>query len=400
MTKDQTSLLLIATDEELNDTVGKALAGQSDIAFSTEPSRISDLNGKGVRLAAHHDILVFEIDPDEEAEMEALDTLSRVNNSNGLVLSVTKEDLPLSKVRALSKHGVDDVLPLNALHDELSEQVNLWRQRRDAQLPAVWTGYRELGKVITVAQARGGIGSTTIAVNLADELAGPRKFGKRVDPKKVVIADFDFQFGTVCDQLDGDTHDGLLQMAMDGTVPTAADVREYLVEMPNGISALPAPPRFGPLDALRPDQVEAVVTELRNNFDYVVVDLPRALVPWIDPVLDFTDRLVLVTDVTVPSIRAAKKLSDFFLTDHPTLKFDIVVNHEKKPRFLSAKHKAAIKLMERRFDHWIPDNSRTAREALDRGKPIAEVAPRSDISKAIRLLAQDTIKSTQNGEES
>ncbi len=141
------------------------------------------------------------------------------------------------------------------------------------------------------------------------------------------------------------------------------------------------------------------MTELRNNFDYVVVDLPRALVPWIDPVLDLSDLMILVTDVTVPSIRAAKKLSDFFLTDHPTLKFDIVVNHEKKPRFLSSNHKAAIKLMERRFDHWIPDNARTAREALDRGKPLAEVAPRSDMSKAIRQLAQDTIKSFEQGED-
>ncbi len=399
MTKEMASLLLITTDTDVSETVNNALKATPNIDLSTETSKISELNGKGVRLAAHHDILVFQIDPDEEAEIAALDGLTKANNAHGLVLAVTKEDLPLSKVRTLSKHGVDDILPLSALQEELGEQVEAWKKRREAQLPAVWTGYREEGKIISVAQARGGIGSTTLAVNLADELAGARRFGKRQDAKKVVIADFDFQFGTVADQMDGDTHDGLLQMAMDGIVPSAADVREYLVEMDNGISVLPAPPRFGPLDALRSDQIAAILTELRNNFDYVVVDLPRALVPWIDPVLEMTNRMMVVTDVSVPSIRATKKLTDFFLTDHPNMKFDVVVNHEKKPMFLTTKHKAAVQLMERGFDHWIPDSARTARDALDRGKTIAEVAPRSDLSKAIRLLAQDTIKALREGDK-
>ena len=64
---------------------------------------------------------------------------------------------------------------------------------------------------------------------------------------------------------------------------------------------------FNYFEALKPEHVESLISILKERFDYVVLDLPRALVDWLAPLLDATDRMLLVTDSAVPSIRQARR---------------------------------------------------------------------------------------------
>ena len=71
------------------------------------------------------------------------------------------------------------------------------------------------------------------------------------------------------------------------------------------------------MNALQPSQIGSILDVLKKSHDYVVVDMPSALVDWIDPILSRADKLLLMTDVTVPSIRSTRKLIDFYLAEHP-----------------------------------------------------------------------------------
>jgi pilus assembly protein CpaE len=179
-------------------------------------------------------------------------------------------------------------------------------------------------------------------------------------------------------------------MAMDGTMPDAAFVEAAIVTSEDGLSILTAPSRYGPLNALKSAQVAALLDTLRKSHDYIIVDLPPALVEWIEPVLARSDRLMLATDVTVPSVRATRKLMDFFLAEHPDLAIQLVAVHEKKPLILGSHHRAAMELLERGFDYWLPTDKRAARDALDRGKPLMSVSPRSALAKAVAKVALAT----------
>lgn len=396
MTTSRTSLLLISDEEALSSSVMDALSGVADIRITHESSSVAKLNGSASRIASEHDVVVFKVNPNDPEELTAIRDMAQRRAMNAMFFALTEDDLPLSKVRELSRCGVDDVLPRDALAEELGAQIANWRLRQNAMLPAIWTGERHEGKIITVAQARGGVGSTTVAVNLADQLRMPKGRFKKANTNKVAIVDLDFQFGTVSVLLDVPANDGLMQLAIEGFLPKRDYLEQCITTIDSGLAVLTAPSRFGPLESLTVDQVDTILETLKTMYDYVIIDLPRALVQWLDPVLRRSDELLLVTDVTVPSVNASRRLMDFFLSENPALDIDVIVNFERKPMFLSSHHREAEKILQRSLKHWIPRNDRTARETLDRGKPLSVIAPRSDVAKSMRGLAVDvTRKLTQ-----
>ena len=115
-----------------------------------------------------------------------------------------------------------------------------------------------------------------------------------------------------------------------------------------------APSNFAPLDSLRPEQVAAVLDTLRQSHDFVVVDLPRALVGWIEPIVEHADELMVVTDISVASIRHCRRLIDFFTQDNPALPVEVIVNHQRRPFIQSQLHREAARALERKLDHWLP----------------------------------------------
>ena len=102
--------------------------------------------------------------------------------------------------------------------------------------------------------------------------------------------------------------------------------------------------------------------------------------------------MILVTDTTVPAIRSAKRLIEFYKSENPTLNVQVVINHEKKPLVQAHHHKEAAKALDGKFEHWLPQDEKAARTAVDFGKPLSAVAASSNLNKAIHALAKSTMK--------
>lgn len=385
------SILLISSDEKITASVGDALEQIEDARVSRQGSSVAKLNGAAVQMAADFDVVIFATDPSNTADLTAIEVLTDQRKPGTVYLALTDGDLPLSKVRALSRAGVDDVLPYPASNDDIVDQVNQWIEKKRAALEEKYAGNMTAGRLIAVAQARGGIGSTTVSVNLADQLLERKGTFKKEAANKVVIVDLDLQFGTVGDFLDIDEQEGLLQLAVENFLPDVQWVEQSLVRLPSGLAVLAAPQKFAPLDSLQPEQVAALISTLKTMFDYVVVDLPRALVGWIEPVLEQTDKLYIVMDMTVPSVRASRRLMDFVRADNTQINVELVVNREKKPMMYRDHHREAAKALDVKFNHWIGDDPKAAREAVDFGKPLSEVSGRSELAKGIAALAKSTL---------
>lgn len=389
MTDQNTPVLLISKDASLHDTLDDCL---KDLTFdlTTRKETVTSLNGTGHPLAASHDIVVFDAEAMLNEAPEAIQELCANRASGGLMIALANNDLPLSKQRELKKLGADEVLPRESISEELLPQIQSWKERQSASIPVLWAGQATEGKIISVAQARGGVGASTFAVNLADSLMDKKSFRKKRGGTEVVIVDLDFQFGSIAAQLDVPESDALWRMAMEGTMPDAAFVEQAMTKTDKGLSIITAPARYGPLEAIQPDQVARLLDVLRKTHDYIIIDLPHALVTWLDPVLARTDKLMLTTDVAVPSVRATRKLMDFFLAEHPDLEIELVALQEKKPLVLGSHHRAAMELLDRKFDHWVPADKRAADDALNSGKPLSDVSPRSSLAKAVSKIATGT----------
>ncbi len=381
------SVLLITPDASVSDAIGSALAGLDGVNVRTEPTTLAGLNGKAAYLARDRDIIIFEASDDEDADLEAIKALKANHLAGGMLLALADSSITLSRVRALNRAGVDEVLPKPVVGQEIGSRVERMFTKAEAKSSAP----EARGRIIAVAQARGGVGATTVAVNLAYELVGKSGFLKKKVFRSVALVDLDVQFGSVGTLLDLDEQNALHQMAIEGTVPDATFLKQIMTVLPNGMSVLAAPSKFMPLDSLQPRQVEAILDTLRQVNDVVVVDLPHALGSWMEPVLGRADELIIVSDTSVPSIRHCRRLIDFVTADNPGLTVRVVINHEKKRVLFGAgAQKEMQKALNRKLEHWLPHDPRAARASADRGKPLAVLAPRSALGKAIARLARQT----------
>lgn len=390
MTKTRRSILVISPDTGITGSIRAVMAAHPNYLVETQPTTLAQMNGSAVKIASKYDMVLFQTTGGDEADLATIRALAEGQAKGTTLVALADSNITLAQAMALNRAGVRDVLPMAEMTAEFGEQIARLGQHQ-AMPAAVASGKN--GHIIAVAQSRGGVGSTTVAVNLADQLLGGRgNFLRRNAKNKVAIVDFDLQFGTVGSYLDVEEQDTLLQLAQEGTVPDANFLRQSMVSLANGLDVLAAPSKFAPLDSLRSEQVAAILDSLRQSHDYVVVDLPRALVGWIEPILQRADEVILVTDISVSSVRHCRRLIDFFTADNLALPIQVVVNHERRPLLASSLHREAEKALERKFEHWLPHDAKAADNAADRGKPLSASAPRAPLTKAFAKLATATIK--------
>ena len=273
MTGTGKSILLISPDAALSEAIKGALSGVTGVNMRTEVSTLAGLNGKASQLAVDKDLIIFETSSDEDGDIEAIRALSRSRRVGTKLLALADDGMTLARIRALNTAGVDEVLPSPTTGNGVANReisTRLHRLSRETGTALVVLP-PHTGRIIAVAQARGGVGATTVAVNLAHELVGRAGFLKKKLPNSVALVDLDLQFGSVGAMLDLSEQDELHQLALDGTIPDAAFLARAMVKLPNGMSVLAAPSKFMPLDSLQPEQITALLDLLRRENDFVVV---------------------------------------------------------------------------------------------------------------------------------
>ncbi len=339
-----------------------------------------------------HDLVILDVNPDDVAEMaQTKGLLADRQVSDIRYLAIASAELPLVRARELIQAGIDEVLPSGYSDDELRDAVQQRLFARTERLLLGAAQQRTAGKrgsVIAVSAARGGAGASSVAVNLAALLLNRQGLFRPAPGKKVVIVDLDLQFGTLGSMLDVEDNGAMMQIIRSGVIPDSVMIRTIVAHHPSGLDVVPAPAEAVPLEALRGDQISALVEVLRQDYDYVVIDLPRALVIWLEPLLSRTDRVLMVTDTSVPSIRQCRRLMDIYREDNIGLNIDIVVNGESRPLIRSSHHKEAAILLERPLNHWLPRDDRAMRLSADRGVPLVTLSKRSKLAAAYRATAQ------------
>lgn len=252
-------------------------------------------------------------------------------------------------------------------------------------LPVKWSP--PTSQLILVGKSRGGAGATSVAVNLALELLNARRRLRGKRTRRVALVDLDVQFGNVGSFLDLEDRGGMLELLRLKSEPDAQAVRNSMLQHPSGLRVLAAPSSAIPLEALDIERIELVLTALMSENDYVVVDLPPALVGWLEPLLARATRLLMVSDLSVPSIACARRIIGMMKEDNHDLSVDIVLSREKKPLIPHKIHRQASAALGRPLSHWLPDEPKLSRLALDRGEPLAMFAPRCPWTKAVRQIA-------------
>ena len=334
-------------------------------------------------------VVVVDLDAGQAAEMAGLARLTARTNGRPPVIAVT-QTFDANLARILLQMRVADFLVKPV------QPIDLVRACAQASKAPTGGGETTEAKIYTFLPAVGGAGVTTLAVQAAMMLLNAR--GPRAKTSTCLV-DLDFQHGAVADYLDLEPRLNLAEIE-----PRPDRLDRQLLEImlsyhDSGLAVVAAPNRPAEMRSFDPDVVTRLLDLVSSHFEYVVFDMPRTWFSWTDSVLLGSNRLLIVSEATVPGLRQAKQLVAAIkerLGEGP--KAEVVINRFQQRMFSSG---LALKDIEQTigeaFCSAIPNDYQLVREAIDRGVPLDDVKPGNKITAELKKLVLAQASKTPDG---
>jgi len=359
------------------DGLRATLDGLSAANFEAEVGDLAAVAGELTRDSGP-DVLFVDLALDDPQQIDLLARVIRDRKSDMAVIA-TAEHADLDGIRRLMRIGVTDFVPQpfaavdvrNALESAVSGLAR-----------AGGSGGGR-GQVVTFIRSCGGVGSTTLAVQTAIEMAGRGK-----DRHSVALLDLDVQYGNA--GLSLDIPSGGMPLILESPDRLDSDfLQASMARHESGVEILAAPDEIVPLNALGPETVTRLVALARDSYERVVCDLPHAWTGWTAGILRASDHVVLVTELSVTALQRSRRLLDLMeRQDLAHVPVNIVANHVTAGWGWASRRKEAEKALGHPFDFIVREDRKTAREARDRGVPLRAVSTNSSIIKDVRTMAE------------
>lgn len=234
-----------------------------------------------------------------------------------------------------------------------------------------------MSKVITVFGAKGGIGKTTIAVNLAAKLAE--------NNKKVALLDFDIEFGEISVYLNLDVKDTLAELITEKSEFDIDTIRSYMNFHSSGVHVLCAPKSPEYSEGINANQIEKLMNILRTYYDYVIIDTPASFNDITLTAIEGSVMVVFVTGFDISILRNSKLSMNLLEGLQQKEKIKIVVNRDVEG-YITAKD--VERILGKNIWCRIPSDYNTAVSALNKGIPIVIGSPKTRISFALDELSK------------
>jgi pilus assembly protein CpaE len=313
---------------------------------------------------------------DLEAAAALADTLRVTRPTISVILIRRRVDTSvLAEALRSGMREVVDERDLTGLGAAVSRAEQVWRALTgSSDTPSA--GSR--GKVVTVFSPKGGVGKTTLAVNLAVALA-------QNGGRKVCLVDLDLAFGDIAITLQlfpaRTIADAVhLQSGLDFPV-----LEPLLTDYQDGLCTLVAPVQPDAKDNIPASLVGRILSLLKHNFDFVVVDTAPAFDEFVLQAFDETDEMLLVTTLDVPTLKNVKvAVETLDLLNFPKPKRHLVLNRADDKVGLSADQVEST--LDMRIAASLPTSSQVA-HATNSGEPILLAAPKHQVSQALNKLA-------------
>jgi pilus assembly protein CpaE len=340
--------------------------------------------------AENMEFIALAMDDADEENMPLLTDIIVQAKRRGLKVILIAEDVTPSALHSLLRQGADEFVPYPLPEGELAEAIE--RIRTPAPAPeaantsTLTSGAQKDGAVIVVHGLAGGTGATTMAVNLAWELANVQPTGG----PSVCLLDLDLQFGSVSTFLDLPRREIVYEMLSDTEGMDEEIFGQALLNYEDKLQVLTAPSDMLPLDLLTSEDIGRVLDIARNQFDYVIIDMPSTLVQWSEVVLTSAHIYFAMLELDMRSAQNTLRFKRALQSeDLPIEKLRYVMN--RAPKFTDISAKGRVKRMAESLaisiDIQLPDGGKPITQANDHGKPLATSAPKSPLRKEIAKLA-------------
>jgi pilus assembly protein CpaE len=316
------------------------------------------------------DVLVAHLDPGPELMLPLVGEVAAANPQVAVfaVSQSTEGSLILQAMRL----GIKEFFPRPIDPETLEEAVGkIASNRKD---------FGHHGKLITVTGTSGGVGATTIATNLAVELA-------QLAPGKVTVVDLDFRFGQVATFLDVDPQYTLADLCQSAEQLEINTVTRALTHHNSGINVLSRPLHFAEADAITAAACVGVMSSLLQMNEYVVTDGPTRFDQSAHAIFALSDLNIIVVQLLVPSVRNALRIMEAMRqSGYNVERTRLLVNRAgRESGHLSIQNVSETLGLD--VFAAIPDDWETISGAINLGEPLLTQSPKSKVRTGIQEVA-------------
>jgi pilus assembly protein CpaE len=322
------------------------------------------------------DLLIFELGDDTEQDFQVIHSLLDVDAIADVFYTSRYSD-PAVLVQAM-RTGGKEFFSQPIKEKEVRQALENLREKRDK---ARIKEPVNIGQIIELLGSKGGVGTTTVAVNLAVGLA------EMTGAHSVALIDRNTLFGEVplFLEIKPNYHWGEITKNISRLDPTF--LMNILSKHPSGVYVLPSPASLNGHDPATPEIMEHLLSLMQRMFDFVVIDGGQSLDETSLKILQMSDIVLLVSILSLPCLANTKKLlKSFHVLGYPLReRIKVVINrHLKNPEISLKDSEVAI---DKEIFWTIPNDYRRTLSAINQGKPLSESASKAPITKSMRELA-------------
>lgn len=235
------------------------------------------------------------------------------------------------------------------------------------------------GRVVSVFSNKGGNGTTTIAVNLADALV-------RSQGKKVVLVDLVLAHGDLTMFFNANPVYSILDLARSAEKADQEFLHSLLLKHDSGVYILADPPMIEDAEQITAAQVKEILAALRSMFDFVIVDTPHLFDERTLTTLDMSDDILLVSLLDLPALRNTQKCLDLFgrigLRDE---RIRLVLSRYLPGGEITPQRVAQILGCEVFFA--VPNDYPTVISSINRGRLLGDIASGKEVTESFRKMS-------------
>ncbi len=368
---------LVAANPAIKHMVGEALDRDERFTLAKSFDTIEEAEQSSLA-ASSPAILLVEIDPAKPGDLAAMDRVMAGPAQGRAVIAII-DALTESAVRQLLHLHVSDLLSRDCEADGLLRACE--RAIRPESERSRFAG----AKCYAFISAGGGAGNTSLAIQSAFVLAR-----KTRQYQSTCLIDMDFQGGAVADYVDVSPNLQLDEVARSPDRLDAQLLEVMISRHDTGLAVMAAESALRPYDSVSGDWVTRLLDMASLKFESIVLDMPRVWLPWSESVLRGSDRVFIVTEMTVPGLRQARRLLEAIKKQcDGEIDISVIVNRFRQS-FLggvnAVRKKDAEDLLGDCLAGCVAEDYKLVREAIDRGVPLYEIDKKNKIEKDLEAI--------------
>lgn len=321
------------------------------------------------------DVVLLDMPQSDAQELSLIEAATAV--APGVPVVLLSPDASLGFLKQAMRAGVRDILPIPISEGTLQRAVDYVEKSK-----TLTDRYgAAAGHVLAFLPVKGGAGATFLATNLAFALSERRQ--------RVLVIDLNLYFGDAALHLtDRKPISSVVDLARQRSRLDTALLATSVLQTAEDVHVLAAPNLPYLLDEVTPEAVDAIVALARTQYDFVLLDVGRALFPGSVKALDHADRIFLTLQLSLPAIQDTRRIVTVLEgLGYAPEKLGLVVNRLVKGSLLrpeEVERMARVNVVQT-----VVESHESVSASVNQGVPLIRLSPRDVVARTLRTWAEE-----------